>query len=76
MADLQKTSTGTVVIIDGRIITKSYSTKFLAAIPKCKIEIVATETWQSTYLCYPAHKLICTHWTNGHFVLVYFHGSS
>ena len=38
-----KTDTGIVVILDSRIVTKSYGKKFLAAIPKCKIEIVAAE---------------------------------
>ena len=38
-----KTDTGIVVILDSRIITKSYGKKFLAAIPKCKVEIVAPE---------------------------------
>ena len=38
-----KTDTGIVVILDSRIATKSYGKKFLAAIPKCKIEIVAAE---------------------------------
>jgi len=32
-----------VVILDSRIVTKHYGKKFLAAIPKCKIEIVAAE---------------------------------
>ena len=36
-----KTDTGIVVVLDSRIINKSYGTKFLAAIPKCKTEIVA-----------------------------------
>jgi ATP-dependent DNA helicase DinG len=38
-----KTDTGIVVIMDSRIVTKFYGRKFLAAIPKCKIEIVAAE---------------------------------
>ena len=38
-----KTDTGIVVILDSRIVAKSYGKKFLAAIPKCKIEIVTTE---------------------------------
>jgi len=36
-----KTDTGIVVILDARILNKSYGPQFLAAIPKCKIEIVA-----------------------------------
>ena len=35
-----KTDTGIVVILDSRILSKSYGRDFLAAIPKCKIEIV------------------------------------
>ncbi len=35
-----KTDTGIVVVMDSRIITKSYGKQFLAAIPKCKIQIV------------------------------------
>jgi len=38
-----KTDTGIVVILDSRVVTKHYGKKFLAAIPKCKIEIVAAE---------------------------------
>ena len=34
-----KTDTGIVVILDSRIVNKSYGPKFLAAIPKCKTEI-------------------------------------
>ena len=35
-----KTDTGIVVILDSRVANKSYGAKFLAAIPKCKTEIV------------------------------------
>jgi ATP-dependent DNA helicase DinG len=35
-----KTDTGIVVVLDSRIAGKRYGGKFLAAIPKCKIEIV------------------------------------
>ncbi len=35
-----KTDTGIIVILDSRILSKSYGEKFLAAIPKCKMEIV------------------------------------
>ncbi len=35
-----KTDTGIVVILDSRILSKSYGEKFLAAIPKCESEIV------------------------------------
>jgi ATP-dependent DNA helicase DinG len=36
-----KTDTGIIVILDSRILSKSYGRNFLAAIPKCKMEIVA-----------------------------------
>lgn len=36
-----KTDTGIVVILDSRILSKSYGRNFLAAIPKCRIEIAA-----------------------------------
>ncbi|MGA2171658.1 MAG: helicase C-terminal domain-containing protein [Sedimentisphaerales bacterium] len=36
-----KTDTGIVVILDSRILSKSYGMNFLAAIPKCKTGIVA-----------------------------------
>jgi ATP-dependent DNA helicase DinG len=36
----RKTDTGIVVILDSRIVNKSYGAKFLSAIPKCKVEIV------------------------------------
>jgi ATP-dependent DNA helicase DinG len=35
-----KTDTGIVVVLDSRILNKSYGQQFLSAIPKCKIEIV------------------------------------
>ena len=35
-----KTDTGIVVVLDSRIINKAYGPNFLAAIPKCKVEIV------------------------------------
>ncbi|MHC4641127.1 MAG: ATP-dependent DNA helicase [Planctomycetota bacterium] len=35
-----KTDKGIVVILDSRVVKKSYGMKFLAAIPKCKTEIV------------------------------------
>jgi ATP-dependent DNA helicase DinG len=35
-----KTDTGIIVILDSRILSKSYGEKFLAAIPKCRTEIV------------------------------------
>jgi len=37
-----KTDTGIVVILDSRILSKSYGQKFLEAIPKCKTEIVSS----------------------------------
>jgi ATP-dependent DNA helicase DinG len=36
-----KSDTGIVVILDSRIINKRYGQKFLAAVPKCKTEIVS-----------------------------------
>jgi ATP-dependent DNA helicase DinG len=36
-----KTDTGIVVILDSRVINKSYGRSFLSAIPKCKVEIVS-----------------------------------
>jgi ATP-dependent DNA helicase DinG len=38
-----KIDTGIVVILDSRIVNKSYGAKFLAAIPKCKTEVVAAD---------------------------------
>ena len=38
-----KTDTGIVVILDARILNKSYGPQFLAAIPKCRIEIVTAK---------------------------------
>jgi len=38
-----KSDTGIVVILDSRIISKAYGARFLAAIPKCKTEIIAAE---------------------------------
>jgi ATP-dependent DNA helicase DinG len=38
-----KTDSGIVVILDGRIVNKSYGSQFLAAIPKCRIETVTTK---------------------------------
>ena len=38
-----KTDTGIVVILDSRVVNKSYGAKFLAAIPKCKMEIVGAK---------------------------------
>ncbi len=38
-----KTDTGIVVILDSRIVNKSYGLKFLAAIPKCNLEIISAE---------------------------------
>ena len=36
-----KTDTGIVVVLDSRVINKSYGRRFLAAIPDCKTEIVS-----------------------------------
>ena len=38
-----KSDTGIVVVLDSRIVNKSYGTKFLEAIPKCKIRIVCAK---------------------------------
>jgi len=38
-----KTDSGIVVVLDSRIISKSYGKKFLAAIPKCEVVIVAND---------------------------------
>jgi ATP-dependent DNA helicase DinG len=38
-----KTDTGIVVILDSRVVNKPYGQKFLAAIPKCRTEIVAAK---------------------------------
>ena len=38
-----KTDSGIVVILDGRIVNKSYGSQFLAAIPKCRVEIVSAK---------------------------------
>jgi ATP-dependent DNA helicase DinG len=37
-----KTDSGIVAVLDSRIVSKSYGKKFLAAIPRCEVEIVAT----------------------------------
>jgi len=36
-----RNDTGIVVILDSRVVTKSYGKKFLAAIPKCKTKIIS-----------------------------------
>ena len=38
-----KTDTGIVVVLDSRIINKSYGSEFLAAIPRCRVEIAGAE---------------------------------
>jgi len=37
-----KSDKGIVVVLDSRIINKPYGTRFLSAIPKCKVEIVGS----------------------------------
>ncbi len=37
-----KSDTGIVVILDSRIVNKRYGRKFLEAVPRCKIQVVAT----------------------------------
>ncbi|MCE5185602.1 MAG: helicase [Planctomycetaceae bacterium] len=39
-----KTDTGMVVVLDSRIVHKHYGRQFLAAIPKCRIEVVTRES--------------------------------
>jgi len=36
-----KSDTGIVVVLDSRVVNKSYGAKFLEAIPKCKVEIIS-----------------------------------
>ncbi|HEY5505157.1 MAG TPA: helicase C-terminal domain-containing protein [Sedimentisphaerales bacterium] len=43
-----KTDTGIVVILDSRILSKSYGRNFLSAIPKCKTEIVTLREGRMT----------------------------
>jgi ATP-dependent DNA helicase DinG len=38
-----KNDTGIVVILDSRVVNRRYGTKFLAAIPRCKVEIMTRE---------------------------------
>jgi ATP-dependent DNA helicase DinG len=38
-----KTDSGIVAVLDSRIVNKSYGKKFLAAIPKCEVKIVADD---------------------------------
>jgi ATP-dependent DNA helicase DinG len=38
-----KTDTGIVVILDARIVNKSYGSQFFASIPECRIEIVSAK---------------------------------
>lgn len=38
-----KTDTGIVVVLDSRIINKRYGQKFLAAIPRCKVQIIGAK---------------------------------
>jgi ATP-dependent DNA helicase DinG len=38
-----KSDRGIVVILDSRVVNRRYGTKFLAAIPRCKVEIVSGE---------------------------------
>jgi len=35
-----RTDTGIVVVLDNRIVSKPYGRRFLAGIPKCRVEIV------------------------------------
>ncbi len=39
-----KTDTGIVVILDSRVVQKRYGQRFLSAIPKCKMKVVARES--------------------------------
>ena len=38
-----KTDSGIVVVLDSRIVNKTYGKKFLAAIPKCEVVVVASD---------------------------------
>jgi ATP-dependent DNA helicase DinG len=38
-----KADKGIIVVLDSRVVRKRYGPKFLAAIPKCKVEIVGKE---------------------------------
>jgi ATP-dependent DNA helicase DinG len=38
-----KTDSGIVVVLDSRIVSKSYGKKFLAAIPKCEVTLVSND---------------------------------
>jgi ATP-dependent DNA helicase DinG len=38
-----KTDTGIIVVLDSRIVNKSYGQKFLDAVPKCKTHIITAE---------------------------------
>jgi ATP-dependent DNA helicase DinG len=38
-----KNDTGIVVILDSRVVNRRYGIKFLAAIPRCKVEIISGE---------------------------------
>jgi len=44
-----RTDTGIVVVLDSRIITKSYGARFLAAVPKCSTEIVVAQENESAH---------------------------
>jgi ATP-dependent DNA helicase DinG len=43
-----KTDNGFVVVLDSRIVNKSYGRKFLAAIPKCEVMIVANDKFSTS----------------------------
>ena len=48
-----KTDSGIVAVLDSRIISKPYGKKFLAAIPKCEVQIVENEKKANVNLSIP-----------------------
>jgi len=49
-----KTDTGIVVILDSRVVNKTYGARFLAAIPKCETEIVSAPHQGSSIIHRPS----------------------
>ncbi|MHC4929649.1 MAG: helicase C-terminal domain-containing protein, partial [Planctomycetota bacterium] len=41
-----KSDSGMVVVLDSRIVQKRYGRQFIAAIPKCHIEVIAEERFE------------------------------
>jgi ATP-dependent DNA helicase DinG len=40
-----KTDSGMVVVLDSRIVRKPYGKQFIAAIPKCHVEVVSSQEY-------------------------------